>query len=106
MLLSVKGVNKVADILAAVLVRLEGLVAMVSGVLYAAQGLAVWLSEPPFSLSILYLDSASNLTCQTLVNVTDVVLLVGALAAVATLPALHRGSYGMTGTLVSQRRVW
>jgi hypothetical protein len=70
---------------------------MVCGVLYAAQGLAVWLSEPPFSLSIPYLDRASNLTIQTLVNVTDVVLLVGALAAVAPLYTLHRGAYGMGG---------
>jgi hypothetical protein len=75
---------------------------MVCGVLYAAQGLTVWLSEPPFSLSIPYLGSASDLTWQTLVNVTDVVLLVGALAAVATLPALHsRGSYRITVALVS-----
>jgi hypothetical protein len=55
------------------LTRLGGLVTMVCGVLYAAQGLAVWLSKPPFSLSIPYLDWASNLTIQTLVNVTDVV---------------------------------
>lgn len=77
---------------------------MVCGVLYAVQGLTVWLAEPPFSLSIPYLDSASNLTWQTLVNVSDVVFLVGALvavAAVATLYILHSGVYGMLGALVS-----
>jgi hypothetical protein len=83
------------------LTQLGGLVTIVCGVLYAAQGLAVWLSEPPFSLGIPYLDRASNLTIQTIVNVTDVVLLVGALAAVATLYTLHRGAYGMAGTLFS-----
>ena len=86
------------------LIRLGGLAAIVCGVLYAAQGLTVWLSEPPFSLSIPYLDSASDLTIQTLVNVTDVVLLVGALVAVAALAVLyilHRGVYGLAGTLVS-----
>jgi hypothetical protein len=31
------------------LVRFSGLVAIVCGVLYATQGLVVWLSEPPFS---------------------------------------------------------
>jgi hypothetical protein len=87
------------------LIRLGGLVAMVCGVLYAAQGLAVWLSEPPFSLDIPYLDRASDLTVQTLVNVTDVVLLVGALVAVSAIAILcipHGGFYGMLlGTLVS-----
>jgi hypothetical protein len=86
------------------LIRLGGLAAIVCGVLYAAQGLTVWLKEPPFSLSIPYLDSASDLTWQTLVNVTDVVLLVGALVAVgalAVLYILHRGVYGLAGTLVS-----
>jgi|SRR5215211_3223027 len=86
------------------LIRLGGLVAMVCGVLYAAQGLTVWLSEAPFSLSIPYLHSASDLTWQTLVNVSDVVFLVGALAAVAalaTLYTLHGGAYGLAGTLVS-----
>src|SRR5215204_188900 len=56
-----KGLNKGADIFSSMLIRLGGLVAMVCGVLYAAQGLTVWLSEPPFSLSIPYLDSASDL---------------------------------------------
>jgi hypothetical protein len=77
---------------------------MVCGVLYAAQGLTVWLSEPPFSLSIPYLDSASDLTWQNLVNVSDVVFLVGALVAVAALAILyilHGGVYGPAGTLVS-----
>ena len=86
------------------LIRLGGLAAIVCGVLYAAQGLTVWLKEPPFSLSIPYLDSASDLTWQTLVNVTDVVLLVGALVAVAALAVLyilHRGVYRLAGTLVS-----
>src|SRR5919199_5659888 len=86
------------------LVRLGGLVAIVCGVLYAAQGLIVWLSEPPFSLSIPYLDSASDITWQTLVNVSDVVFLVGALvavAALATLFILHEGVNGIAGTLVS-----
>jgi hypothetical protein len=104
MLLLGKGVNKVADISSSMLIRLGGVVAMVSGVLYAAQGLTVWLKEPPFSLSIPYLDSASDLTWQILVNVTDVVLLVGALVAVAALAVLyilHRGVYGLAGTLVS-----
>src|SRR5215203_3642160 len=87
-----------------VLVRFSGLVAIVCGVLYAAQGLVVWSSEPPFSLSIPYLSRASDLTWQTLVNVTDVVLLVGALVAVATLAILyilHGGVYGLAGTLLS-----
>ena len=104
MLLLGKGVTKGADISSTMLIRLGGLVAMVCGVLYAAQGLTVWLSEPPFSLSIPYLDSASDLTWQILVNVTDVVLLVGALVAVAALAVLyilHRGVYGLAGTLVS-----
>lgn len=86
------------------LVRLGGLAAMVCGVLYAAQGLVVWLSEPPFSLSFPYLDNASDLTWQTLVNVSDVVFLVGALvaaAALAILCILHGGYYGLAGTLVS-----
>src|ERR687885_2160733 len=86
------------------LVRLGGLVAIVCGVLYAAQGLIVWLSEPPFSLSIPYLDSASDLTWQTMVNVSDVVFLVGALvavAALATLYILHGGINGIAGALVS-----
>jgi hypothetical protein len=77
---------------------------MVCGILYAAQGLTVWLSEPPFSLSIPYLDSASDLTWQTLVNVSDVVFLVGALVAVtalATLYILHRGVNGIAVALVS-----
>jgi drug/metabolite transporter (DMT)-like permease len=77
---------------------------MVCGVLYAAQGLTVWLSEPPFSLSIPYLDSASDLTWQTLVNVSDVVFLVGALVAVAALAPLyilHGGVNGIAGALVS-----
>ena len=77
---------------------------MACGVLYAAQGLTVWLSEPPFSLSIPYLDNASNLTWQTLVNVSDVVFLVGALVAVAALGALyvlHGGVYRLVGTLIS-----
>jgi hypothetical protein len=104
MLLLGQGVNKRAGILSSTLTRLGGLVAMVCGVLYAAQGLAVWLSEPPFSLDIPGLDRASDLTMQTLVNVSDVVLLVGALvavAAVATLLNLHGGFYGIAGTLVS-----
>jgi len=86
------------------LIRLGGLVAMACGVLYAAQGLTVWLSEPPFSLSIPYLDRASDLTWQTLVNVSDVVFLVGALlavAALATLYILRRGVNGIAGALVS-----
>jgi hypothetical protein len=79
-------------------------VTMVCGILYAAQGLVVWLSEPPFSLTIPYLDSASDLTWQTLVNVSDVVFLVGALAAVAALAPLYilqRGVNGIAGALVS-----
>src|SRR5215216_4153659 len=86
------------------LIRLGGLVAMACGVLFAAQGLTVWLSEPPFSLSIPYLDRASDLTWQTLVNVSDVVFLVGALlavAALATLYILRRGVNGIAGALVS-----
>jgi hypothetical protein len=83
------------------LIRLGGLAAMVSGVLYAAQGLAVWLLEPPFSLSIPYLNRASDLTRQTLVNVSDVALIVGALAAIVALHTLHREFYGMTETLVT-----
>src|SRR5919199_6638478 len=104
MLLLGKGLTKGADILSSVLIRLGGLVAMVCGVLYAAQGLTVWLSEPPFSLSIPYLDSASDITWQTLVNVSDVVFLVGALvavAALATLFILHEGVNGIAGALVS-----
>src|SRR5215212_4536231 len=87
-----------------VLVRLGGLVAMVCSAHYVVQGLVVWLSEPPFSLSIPYLNSASDLTWQTLVNVSDVVFLVGALVAVAalgTLYILHRGVNGIAGALIS-----
>jgi hypothetical protein len=104
MLSLAKGLTKGADIFSSMLIRLGGLVAMVCGVLYAAQGVTVWLSEPPFSLRIPYLDSASDLTWQTLVNVTDVVLLVGALVAVAALAILyilHGGVYRLAGTLVS-----
>jgi hypothetical protein len=77
---------------------------MVYGVLYAAQGLVVWLSEPPFSLSFPYLDNASDLTWQTMVNISDVIFLVGALVAVAALAILcvvHGGYYDLAGTLVS-----
>src|ERR687886_703444 len=104
MLLLGKGLTKGADILSSVLIRLGGLVAMVCGVLYAAQGLTVWLSEPPFSLSIPYLDNASDLTWQTLVNVSDVVFLVGALVAVAALAILcilRGGLEALAGTLGS-----
>jgi hypothetical protein len=83
-----------------VIIGLGGLAAMVGAVAYATLSLAVWLSEPPFSRSIPYLDSASDLTIQTLVNVSDVFLAVGALAAIVALHALHRESYGMMGTLV------
>ena len=83
-----------------ILIRLAGLVAIVGGVLYAVQGLAVWLSEPPLSLSIPYLNSASDLAIQNLVNVSDIFPIVGAMAAVVALFVLHRDSYGMLGTLV------
>jgi hypothetical protein len=81
------------------LIRLGGLVAIVGGLFAAMSGLAIWLSEPPFFWTIPYLDSASNRVIQTFVNVSDVFLLAGALAALAALHALHRGFYGMAGAL-------
>jgi hypothetical protein len=84
-----------------ILIRLAGLVAIVGGVLYAAQGLAVWLWEPPFSLSVPYLNSVSDLAIQNLVNVSDIFPIVGALVVVVALPALHRDSYAILVTLVS-----
>ncbi len=83
------------------LIRLGGLAVMVGGVSYTALSLAVWLSEPPFSRSIPYLDSASDLRIQTLVNLFEVFLVLGALAAIATLHVLHREFYGRAGMLVS-----
>ena len=83
------------------LIRLGGLTAMVGGLAAATMGSAVWLSEPPYSRSIPYLDSVSNAAIQTLVNVSDVFLIAGALAAVAALHTLHGGLRDTTGTLVS-----
>jgi hypothetical protein len=83
------------------LIRLGGLAAMTGGLAATTMGLAVWLSQPPYSWSIPYLDSASNATIQTLVNVSDVLLIAGALAAIAALHTLHGGFYEMAGTLVS-----
>jgi len=83
------------------LIRLSGLAAMAGGLAATTLGLAVWLSEPPYSWSIPYLDSASNAAIQTLVNVSDVLVIAGALAAIAALHTLHGGLYEMTGTLVS-----
>jgi hypothetical protein len=82
-------------------IRLGGLATMVGGLAATTMGLAIWLSEPPYSRSIPYLDSASNAAIQTLVNVSDVLLIAGALAAIAALHTLHGGFYEMTGTLVS-----
>jgi hypothetical protein len=84
-----------------VLIRLGGLAAMVGGLAATTLGLAVWLPEPASSRSIPYLDSASNPAIQTLVNVSDVLLMAGALAAIAALHSLHGGCNGMMGTLVS-----
>jgi hypothetical protein len=83
------------------LIRLSGLAAMAGGLAATTLCLAVWLSEPPYSWSIPYLDSASNAAIQTLVNVSDVLVIAGALAAIAALHTLHGGFYEMTGTLVS-----
>ncbi len=81
------------------LIRLGGLAAMGGGALYAAQGLAVWLSEPPFSWSFQYLYSIWSR--QYLDNISLVFLALGALAATVALHTLHREFHGMTGTLVS-----
>jgi len=74
---------------------------MVGGFVATVTGLAGWLSEPPYLWGIPYLDSAGNPAIQTLVNVSDVLLIAGALAAIAALHALHGGFYDTTGTLVS-----
>lgn len=74
------------------LIRLSGLAAMMGGLASATTGLAVWLSEPPCSWTIPYLDSAGNAAIQTLVNVSNVFLIAGVLAAVAALHTLHGGS--------------
>ena len=58
--------------MSSILIRLAGLVTIVGGVLYAVQGLAVWLWQPPFSLSVPYLNSASDQAIQNLVNVTHI----------------------------------
>ncbi len=81
------------------LIRLGGLAAMVGGVTYTALGLAVWFSKPPFSWSIPYLDSSRSM--HFLDRVFFVLLVVGALAAIAALHTLHREFHGMTETLVS-----
>ena len=80
------------------LIRLGGLASVVGGFAYAAQGLAVWLSEPPFSWNFEYLYSIWSR--QYLDNISLVFLALGALAAVAALHTLHREFRG-TGTLVS-----
>ena len=74
---------------------------MVGGLAATTMGLAIWRSEPPYSWSIPYLDSASNVAIQTLVNVSDVFLMAGVLAAIAALHALHGGFYDTTGSMVS-----
>ena len=71
------------------------------GLATATTGLAVWLSEPPYSWSIPYLDSAGNAAIQALINFSDVLLMTGALAAIAALHILHGGFNDTTGTLVS-----
>ena len=81
------------------LVRLSGLAAMVSGVLYAALGLAVWLAEPPFPRIIQLLDRGRIIA--DVINISFVFLVVGPLAAIAALHTLHREFYGMTETLDS-----
>lgn len=83
------------------LIRLGGLLAMVGGLAATTTGLAIWLSEPPFRRSIPYLDSASDPAIQTLVNVSDVFLVAGALAAIVALHSLHGGLYRMANNLVS-----
>lgn len=72
-------------------IRLGGLATMVGGFAATTTGLAIWLSEPPYSWSIPYLDSASNAAIQTLVNVSDVLLIAGALTAIVALHTLHGG---------------
>ncbi len=80
--------------------RLGGLAVIVGGLAATTTGLAVWLSEPPYSWSIPYLNSAGNAAIQTLVNVSDVFLIAGALAAISALHTLLGGFYDTTGTLV------
>jgi len=73
---------------------------MVGGLAATTTGLAIWLSEPPSSRSVPYLDNASDPAIQTLVNVSDVFLIAGTLAAIVILHNLHGGFHDATGTLV------
>lgn len=77
------------------LVRLGGLAAMVGSGSYAMANLALWFAEPPVSEIIRRLDRARLI--QTLDNIFYVFLVMGALAAVASLFTQHRNLYGMTG---------
>ena len=81
------------------LIRLSGLATMVGSVAYAMANLALWFSEAPASQIIWHLDR--DWTIQTLANIFDVFLALGALAAIAALYILHREFYGMVVTLVS-----
>lgn len=81
------------------LVRLGGLAAMVGSGAYAMANLALWFSGPPISELIRHLDRDRFI--QTLDNIFYVFLVMGALAATASLHTLHRELYGMTVTLVS-----
>jgi hypothetical protein len=81
------------------LIRLGGLAAMVGSGSYAMANLALWFSEPPVSEIIRRLDR--DRLIQTLDNTFYVFLVMGALAATASLYTLHRQLYGTTGKLVS-----
>ncbi len=83
------------------LIRLGGLVAMVGGLAATTMGLAVWLSGPPYSWTIPHLESASNAAIQTLVNVSDVFLIAGALATIVAFRTLHGEFYDAMGSMVS-----
>lgn len=81
------------------LVRLGALAAMMGSGSYAMANLALWVSEPPVSEIIRRLDRDRMI--QTLDNIFHVFLVVGALAAIASLYTQHRELYGMTGALAS-----
>ena len=73
-----------------VLIRLGGLAAIVGGAGYAMFGLVILLRAPNLPEGISFLQS-----------VLDVLLVLGATAAIVALHALQRERYGWTGTVAS-----
>ena len=70
------------------LIRLGGLAAMVGGIALAALGLVIWLCIPNCPRSTEYISS-----------VFFVLLVLGAMAAIAALHLLQRERYGLFGSL-------